>query len=411
MSQTKELNTNEKLVTTLTVLAGVIIFALTLMKCQKGADFLGLEEKSVDPVTENYTKELSQDISNLEAQMRANLEASDREIANLHVKYGSEIKELNAKLKSFQDDLIFKTPVTTKAAGVAGVETVPLTDFEEIKAQLIKKNNDYDTLKASLTDKDGGDVAELTQQKKELSSKLDKLTLEKEEILKKAAKAEQDLNNKIKVLKAGEETQNSEALLKDAVAKADSQWKKQISQLKVQHGQDIAKLRNDHKKEFNQFRTIVRSSRAKKVFADTTADLAPAAKTLIESLDEYEGTKPAELNKLYEKVDKNQGAVRRLIVNFASGSSVVTAEDQEKIKGLIEKAGDNSYFVAVGYADPTGTASKNKALSSKRATGVAKVIKPSLSETQFTQAYYLGQTSRFGADENNRIVEIWEITE
>lgn len=410
MSQTKELDINEKLVTTLAIIAGLILFGLTLTKCQKGASFLGLEKEVVAPITEDYTEELSNDRINLEEQMKANLEASDAELAALQAKYDTDVNELTEEIEKLKKNKFAQVPTATKAvAATAAVGAVSLTDFDALKAKLTAKNTELATLKAQLSNTDGADT-DLVAQNADLRAKLDTLTLEKNSIAKTAADTQKELNDKIKELSANKQG-NADDLIKDKIAEADTQWKKQIDQLKVDHELAKAKQQQEFNAKLAEYRNIARASKAKKVFATSTDDLAPAAKSLINSLDGYKGTSEADLNGLYSNIGSKQNAKRKLIVNFASGSSAVGAEYQEKIKALLEKASPNSYLLAVGYADTTGTASKNKALSSKRATKVAQVIKPNLNKSQFTQAYYLGQTTRFGADENNRIVEIWEITE
>lgn len=411
MSQTKELDLNEKMVTTLAIIAGLILFGLMLTKCQKGADLIGLniDGEATPAIAEDYTAELTDNISNLETQMVANLDASDKKLAELQAKYDvsqDEVIDLLAENAKLKKGKLSGSGVAATSAVAAGA--ISQTDFDALKSKFSAQEKELNVLKADLA-KDSG--VDLEAQNKELREKLDTLTLEKNSITEDAANTKKELNEKIKALSAGAKGRDADAILKAEIAKADGQWKKQLDKQKVDHELEKAKLQSDYKAKLAEYRNIVRSSKAKKVFATSSDDLAPAAQSLIKSLSGYAGKEEAVLNKLYTNLDENQNAKRKLIVNFASGSSAVGEEYQTKIGELLKKASPNSYFVAVGYADMTGTAAKNKALSSKRATRVAEVIKPKLQKSQITQAYYLGQTDRFGAEENNRVVEVWEITE
>jgi len=74
------------------------------------------------------------------------------------------------------------------------------------------------------------------------------------------------------------------------------------------------------------------------------------------------------------------------------------------MKELTNSAGDNSYFLIVGYADKSGSASSNQKLSSKRSTAVATSLVAEAKGLQSAQAVYLGQTDRFGPASENRVV-------
>jgi len=407
MSQIKELDYNEKLVTILAIIAGLIIFALTLFKCNGGAEILGVHtEDTSDIASENITQGLIDENVALKNQMEKNLAEYDASLAEIEAR-NKTIAERNITIAKLENEAKKKSSLATVTPITAAEESYN----KELNALSVKYkalNEDY--LKLKNKQSTATKLVELKRLEAEnttLKKRYDDLIIEKSNISADAEKSKKELHAKIKSLSSG----SDESEIKATLAKADKQWKNQINQLKVHHGQELAKLRKGHNTQLNKYRNLIRSTKAKKVFADSTADLAPAGGKLIDSLEGYEGNTGADLSKLYSQNSNKVKARRKLIVNFASGSDTVSDDDSTKIQNLISNSDNNSYFVAVGYADSSGSAADNKSLSSRRATNTAKVIQPNLNKTQFTQAYYLGQTSRFGADENNRIVEIWEITE
>jgi len=177
----------------------------------------------------------------------------------------------------------------------------------------------------------------------------------------------------------------------------------------TQNELDKAKYTHELKTEVERLRLILRKEKTKILFATSAEDLAPSAQDLVKKLGEFSGEKPEDLEKLYSQLSSSEKSSRKLVVNFESGISGVSEEYKTKIQEMLSSTKPDSYFVAVGYADTVGSSSKNKALSSKRATKVVGEMKPLMKESQFVQAYYLGQTTRFGDPELNRVVEIWEI--
>ena len=66
-------------------------------------------------------------------------------------------------------------------------------------------------------------------------------------------------------------------------------------------------------------------------------------------------------------------------IYFKSGSSVISADDKQKLTALAgEAAGMKGYVISVlGYADPTGNAATNQKLSNQRAQTVINYLKQS----------------------------------
>ncbi len=371
MSYTKELKTNEKVVTTLVVIGGLLVCALMLTKCDNAPDVLGLKKRA--------NKEAVQEEQ--VAVIDATPDIEEEKLVAPEIDPEMQTEVLRVKYKESQEQIIALTQ-----------------ELEKLKSQ---------TAFSSSEENDGeGSPGQV----KQLRNKIDALALEKDKITKEAAIKEQRLITRISELSGGS-TEDPEAKTKQAIAKADTQWQQKFAALKVNHEQDKARIRAEHHEKLRDFRIIARKTKAKKTFASSPDDLAPAGKDLVESLQTYKGSTADELAAFYGNVAGQNAAKAKLAVNFGSGSSSVSDDYKAEIKTLLANAPEDSYFVAVGYADTTGTASKNKALSSKRATRVAEVLKYNLKKNQFTQAYYLGQTTRFGAEENNRVVEIWEITD
>jgi outer membrane protein OmpA-like peptidoglycan-associated protein len=98
-------------------------------------------------------------------------------------------------------------------------------------------------------------------------------------------------------------------------------------------------------------------------------------------------------------------------LSFATGSSELAAEDQEKIRNLVSEIPDGDLVLCIGYASETGNVDSNQTLSSDRATAAAEFYSSLKRPTQLVQAVYLGQTDRFSSriPERNQIVEIWRI--
>jgi len=432
MSKPKELDFNEKLVTTLAVIGGLIILAISLTRCQIYGNLLGAEGET-DTSEYEVVDALSSDISELEKQLQHNLERSDAEIATLREQYAtsqSQVAALAAENKDLQKQLRFNSgskkvtvvaeaeapavvaPAATAAAAIGALSqadfdaiktklTQKVSDYDALLAQLNAKTTEFDALKASIatsgnsSDKLAADFKTLESANVDLKTKVDSLQSALTEQKKQFTALTEKHKREVKTLTAGNST---------------ADWKQKLSALKVKHEQEKAQTAAKYNGTISELRNALRAVKTKTVFAESTDDLAPAAQSLIKSLEGYEGADVSDLNALYGKLGK-KGNARKLVVNFASGISGVSEDYQAQIKDLLAKGAANSYYVAVGYADMSGSAVKNAKLSSKRATNVAATIKPLLKKNQFTQAFYLGQTDRFGEKAKNRVVEIWEITE
>ncbi|MES2660869.1 MAG: hypothetical protein V4689_19745 [Verrucomicrobiota bacterium] len=148
-----------------------------------------------------------------------------------------------------------------------------------------------------------------------------------------------------------------------------------------------------------------------KLFASSENELLPAAVELFRNLRLLEGKADSEISQEYSSLGVKLGANVLKTLNFATGSSTLTAVDQEAIGSIVSEIPDGDLILAIGYASETGNEDSNRTLSSDRATAAAKLIAGIKRPGQFTQAVYLGQTDRFSSriPERNQLVELWHI--
>ena len=241
-------------------------------------------------------------------------------------------------------------------------------------------------------------IVELEEINREMKRKITSLNTERDAAIKSASEATTTTNAPT------DEEESMEELKKKA-----KELQRKLDAKDTQNELDKAKYTHELRTEVEKMRLELRKIKTKNLFATNLEELAPSAQDLVQQLGEYTGEKPEDLVQLYSDLKTSENSNRKLVINFESGISGISEEYQSKIQEMLVTTKPDSYFVAIGYADTVGTATKNKALSSKRATKVVESMKPLMQETQFIQAYYLGQTTRFGEPEFNRVVEIWEI--
>ncbi len=148
-----------------------------------------------------------------------------------------------------------------------------------------------------------------------------------------------------------------------------------------------------------------------KLFAENENELLPAAVELFRSLRELEGMPDSEISKAYSSLGAKLGANVLQTLNFVTGSSELSAPDQETIHNLVADIPDGDLVLVIGYASETGNVDSNRKLSSARATTAAELFSSVKRPAQKVQAVYLGQTDRFSSriPERNQIVEVWRI--
>ena len=147
------------------------------------------------------------------------------------------------------------------------------------------------------------------------------------------------------------------------------------------------------------------------LFIDSIEVLPAAAKQLFLELSRLETVNRSELEKNYQMIREKIGARVVDTVNFATGSSKINPTKSANIQSAIASAGENSFFLVVGYASKTGNFDLNKELSSARATAVATLVDEVVKPNQMVRAVFLGQTDRFSTSNvlEDQICELWEV--
>ena len=148
------------------------------------------------------------------------------------------------------------------------------------------------------------------------------------------------------------------------------------------------------------------------LFAESEDDLFPAAAELFRRLRQMEGLKDSDFTSEYSKLGVELGANVVYTLNFATGSSELSTEDEQRISNIVSTdVPDGDLILIIGYASETGNAEANQSLSSDRATVAAEYFDALKRPGQRVQAVYLGQTDRFSSriPERNQICEVWRI--
>ncbi len=148
-----------------------------------------------------------------------------------------------------------------------------------------------------------------------------------------------------------------------------------------------------------------------RLFASNENELLPAAVKLVRSLRDLENKSDSEIATAYSSLGASIGVSVLHTLNFATGSSELSSENQNLIRDLVEEVPDGDLVLAIGYASETGNVDNNRTLSSARATAAAQLFSDVKRSGQQVQAVYLGQTDRFSSriPERNQIVEVWRI--
>ena len=148
-----------------------------------------------------------------------------------------------------------------------------------------------------------------------------------------------------------------------------------------------------------------------KLFVEDANTLPDVAKRLFRELERLEDFGPEELQQKYTQIELQLGAKPLRSINFATGSSQLTAEKIGIIKNDLTTTHPGAFLLVVGYASTTGDLDANRKLSSDRATAVASQVNFDKKSTQDVRAVFLSETSRFSKEQAplNQICEVWEI--
>lgn len=167
-------------------------------------------------------------------------------------------------------------------------------------------------------------------------------------------------------------------------------------------------------KEFHEARAKELEANAAKadLFANSEAELLPAAVELFRRLRKLEGQNHSDLTTEYSKLGVDLGANVLHSLSFETGKSELSAADMEMLSNIAaSEVPDGDLTLVIGYASETGNIDSNQKLSSSRAIAAAEHYATVKRPGQLVQAIYFGQTDRFSNEiaDRNQICEVWRI--
>lgn len=167
-------------------------------------------------------------------------------------------------------------------------------------------------------------------------------------------------------------------------------------------------------KEFHEARAKELEANAAKadLFANSEAELLPAAVELFRRLRKLEGQNDSDLTTEYSKLGVDLGANVLHSLSFETGKSELSAVDMEMLSNIAaSEVPDGDLTLVIGYASETGNLDSNQKLSSRHAIAAAEHFAKVKRPGQLVQAVYFGQTDRFSSEipDRNQICEVWRI--
>jgi outer membrane protein OmpA-like peptidoglycan-associated protein len=338
---------------------------------------LGLRPSSETPADEDQLRAMKAEVSAMEADLNA-----QRLALGLRPKENTyeSVEEVATRMKKDADTMVALAQTFQNA-------------LAEKEALLSAKNSDI--IQSEQTRQIL--VGELERARQQLGNSLAAGTMS--ESLKtenEALKSQRDvLNSEVSRLR-GELAANSGSMPADQVA----QWERRL--------EEANRAREFLESRVGQMEAELAKAR---LFASSENELLPAALELVRSIRKLENKPDAEIDAEYSRIGVELGANVLHMLSFETGSSELSAADQERIRGLVAEVPDGDLVLCIGYASETGNVDNNRELSSSRATAAAELFTLVKRPGQLVQAVYLGQTDRFSSKipERNQLVEIWRI--
>ena len=172
---------------------------------------------------------------------------------------------------------------------------------------------------------------------------------------------------------------------------------------------ELQELKNANTTLRAENQRLLASSAGDKLFV-TKDDLSPRAVALYRELKQIEADDHRSRTQSYDRISSQFKARVGSAITFATGKADIAREHETRLKDMALAAAENSFFLVVGYASPSGDSLSNQELSSQRATRVASMVNYLKKKGQAVQAVYLGEGNRFGAQDGpNQVCEVWEI--
>ena len=223
-----------------------------------------------------------------------------------------------------------------------------------------------------------------------------------------------ELREDIKVLKTGG-VEKKETDVDRLIARKEQEWNRRLNQVRIEA--EVEKVKRVEELE-REVRLLKMDERAKEEMAQgddsevpdgLAQGLTPRARQVCAEMLDWEGLDPEALKAAKEKLTKELGARSLGRVKFGSGSAHVGNDDLDALKIAVADTSDYALLLAVGFADTGGDEELNRELGSLRARNAADSLQGLIRRGQLVESVYLGETSRFGAKAENRVVEVWEL--
>jgi outer membrane protein OmpA-like peptidoglycan-associated protein len=172
---------------------------------------------------------------------------------------------------------------------------------------------------------------------------------------------------------------------------------------------ELSELRTSNAALRAENQRLLAEGAGSKLFVDQD-DLSPRAVALYRELKRIEGENHLARQQTYTNIESRLNATVGEAITFKTGKADIAQAHEAKLKSMALSAQDNSFFLVVGYASPSGDSMANEELSSQRATRVASMVDYLKKQGQAVQAVYLGEGNRFGPNDGpNQVCEVWEI--
>lgn len=326
----------------------------------------------------------------------------------------SEVKELEAQLKAQRDDLNRKRTQLGLRPIEDGGETI-----EEITRR-IKRDADTmvsltNSFQSMLAEKDAaisaknGELIRSEQLRQTLATESSRLQTELAKALLSTSESDRIRQSAESLAAQRDVLVKQIATLRTELAEAknNTAGEAELSTLR-NRAEEAVRAREFFEKRVKELEAELAKTR---LFAKSESELFPEALRLFRALRGLEGKADSEINTAYSTLAVDLGTNVMRTVNFATGSSILTPDEQAGLLTTLADVPDGDLVLVVGYASKIGEAEANRILSSDRATAVARYFSDRKRTGQMVQAVYLGQTDRFSSriPERNQMVEVWRI--
>ena len=141
---------------------------------------------------------------------------------------------------------------------------------------------------------------------------------------------------------------------------------------------------------------------------------------VLKRVDQMPNLTPENRDKLYARVERTAGMGRVATILFDTGDSRLRPTDIERLRTDLSSDAARRLvddptvvLVVLGYADPTGAADLNKAISQGRANAAMAALRDRLKLANVMHSVAMGSSTLFGEGrdqlQKNRVVEVWAV--